>query len=1216
MNIIQYNINGLKNNISDINLLNIDHNPSIICLQETHLTNKSNLAFPNFNLISNHQNSQKATQGVAILIKNNIPHSIINLTTNLQVVAIQTKIPFPVTIATIYIHPELKIDEIDLQNILNQLPTPFLILGDFNGHNPLWGSNSKNKKGVVLENFLNNNRVMCLNNGQTTYLHPGSGSKTAIDLSLCDPSIKFKLNWKVLPQYSSDHNPILISSNLNPHPQATSYSPSKINLKSINWPLFHDALEPIKKPPLTSSVEDLISFLETSISTALTIASSPMSYPKRRTVPWWNKELSVLYKQKSRAYKKFIRNSTPSNLSSYQKIKKDFKNLCISEKRNNWTEFISTINPSTPSATLWNKIRAISGSKPPSSINTIFHQGISISNPVDISNLIGSYFSSHSTDNPTDRLRRAEIESKSVARQGPITEIIHKINEPITYSELITALDKTKNNTAPGPDLIHYATLKKLPFHFKIFLLKIFNIIIQSGTYPSIWKHAIVKPIPKPMSDPFLISGFRPISLINCSAKLLDKIIASRLNYWYFKDNLISPFQFGFRKGLSTVDALSCLQTDLVNNLNKKQHIDCIALDIEKAFDKCWPETIIYQLTKWGLQGNLLKTIKSFLENRHFQVTVNNSKSDTFYSNIGVPQGSPLSVPLFLAAINGITSSLSKTPKISYLLSADDILIYTSSQKNENNNIQLGLQAIENWAKRYGFHLSTQKTKHIHFCRFRNCIKKSYSIHSTPIPSVESLKYLGIIIDSKLNLKEHIEYVKTKCTKKVNVIKLLSGKKWGADRTQLIHISNMLVRSTIEYGSPMLSTAPKSVKSKLTTIYNTCIRAAIGAFRTSPIESIHTEANTTSMSIRLNYISVKHFLNISSNLKHPIYNETLAPIILNKRINHHINEAKLLLLEHQIDISSLKSISEVRIPPWHDPKSMVDISLSANPKQTTSSAILKPSVIKRLNDYKNFNKIYTDGSKTKTSTSLGIFSLDYNIQEGIKLNKNTSIFEAEARAILLASELSPPNHKTLIITDSLSVAKSIAATNTKHETISRIQNEIFSKNLKILWIPSHIGIHGNDKADKLAQDSHNSNDIFNNLSKQDLYRVYSTAVIENLQTIHENNHNSKILEIKPKILTQYFPSMHRRDAVVLTRLRIGHSNLTHSHLLSHAPPPGCPNCQTILTIKHILIECPCFQSQRNRLFQNRSLKELLDPSGNNLKNVFLFLKQLNLYEHI
>ena len=111
-----------------------------------------------------------------------------------------------ISICSIYIPPRSKIVEKDLDEIVNQLPTPFLLLGDFNGHNFIWGSDDVNDKGRIIENFINKNNLCLYNNKTPTYLHPATGTYTSLDLSICYPTLLLDYEWKVHDDLcGSDH---------------------------------------------------------------------------------------------------------------------------------------------------------------------------------------------------------------------------------------------------------------------------------------------------------------------------------------------------------------------------------------------------------------------------------------------------------------------------------------------------------------------------------------------------------------------------------------------------------------------------------------------------------------------------------------------------------------------------------------------------------------------------------------------------------------------------------------------------------------------------------------------------------------------------------------------------------------------------------------------------------------------------------------------------
>ena len=118
------------------------------------------------------------------------------------------------TICSVYIPPSFSLTSEHLNSLIQQLPTPYLLLGDFNGHNILLGSKENNSRGELIENIITNNDICLMNDESYTYMHYPTGSFSSIDLSLCHPSIFLGFNWSVCnDQHHSDHFPILIENN-------------------------------------------------------------------------------------------------------------------------------------------------------------------------------------------------------------------------------------------------------------------------------------------------------------------------------------------------------------------------------------------------------------------------------------------------------------------------------------------------------------------------------------------------------------------------------------------------------------------------------------------------------------------------------------------------------------------------------------------------------------------------------------------------------------------------------------------------------------------------------------------------------------------------------------------------------------------------------------------------------------------------------------------
>jgi hypothetical protein len=155
-------------------------------------------------------NDHRASGGSSICVRNNIVNSEITLV-NLQATKVRISLHKTIISCSVYIPPQYKLNLHELNSLVNQLPSSYIIMGDFNSHNPLWGSDKLTDKGKKLEHFANQNNLCILYDGSNTYLHPGNGSYTSIDITLTDPTLASDLSWTVHDDLcDSDNFPILI----------------------------------------------------------------------------------------------------------------------------------------------------------------------------------------------------------------------------------------------------------------------------------------------------------------------------------------------------------------------------------------------------------------------------------------------------------------------------------------------------------------------------------------------------------------------------------------------------------------------------------------------------------------------------------------------------------------------------------------------------------------------------------------------------------------------------------------------------------------------------------------------------------------------------------------------------------------------------------------------------------------------------------------------
>ena len=178
--IIQWNCRGIKPNFNEVKILADQHKAVLLCLQETFLndTDYSIRGFSCYNRIC-HDVGGRACGGVSVLVRDGTTHSNITLNTTLQAEAVTVTSGKVFTVCSLYLPPSEPLNVPALEQLIAQLPSPYMLLGDFNAHNAVWGSDSNNNKGNVIYKFISDNNLCLMNDGSYTYLHPGSGTFTA-----------------------------------------------------------------------------------------------------------------------------------------------------------------------------------------------------------------------------------------------------------------------------------------------------------------------------------------------------------------------------------------------------------------------------------------------------------------------------------------------------------------------------------------------------------------------------------------------------------------------------------------------------------------------------------------------------------------------------------------------------------------------------------------------------------------------------------------------------------------------------------------------------------------------------------------------------------------------------------------------------------------------------------------------------------------------------
>ena len=547
------------------------------------------------------------------------------------------------------------------------------------------------------------------------------------------------------------------------------------------------------------------------------------------------------------------------------------------------------------------------------------------------------------------------------------------------------------------------------------------------------------------------------------------------------------------------------------------------------------------------------------------------------------------------------------------------------------NSIERVLQGclgkIESWADTNGFRFSKSKTVCMHFCNKRTLHPDpSLKLYNSEIPVVSETKFLGLIFDNKLSFKAHISYLKKKCLKAMNLLRVIAHTDWGADSTTLLKLYRSVVRSKLDYGCIVYGSARESYLQGLDRVQNAALRVCLGAYRTSPISSLHVEANELPLHLRRQKLALQYVIKLKCNPNNPAFASVFQPNFkpLFEAKPHTIPTLGLRILESLtetgIDLSCIAQCSVPKTPPWLllGPKFEYTLYNLGNKSDTSPDLYL--SYYKELvSKYPGYKKVFTDGSKKGSAVSAAAVAKGGVLVS--RLPNHASIFSAESRAVLLALNIIEQSSckSFLILSDSLSCLKAIENRKVHNPLILEILeflHQLVRLNycITFVWVPSHIGIAGNTAADATAKAALCLQVSNSKVPYSDFKPLITVHANRKWQELWDTEINNKLHGIEPMIKSASLCKLPRRDEVIIHRLRLGHTHLTHSYLLKKEPPPVCDCGHTPLTVEHILLHCTSHSVIRKRYFNCFSLEDLFNSI--HCRVIVNFIREIGLYHKL
>ena len=384
-------------------------------------------------------------------------------------------------------------------------------------------------------------------------------------------------------------------------------------------------------------------------------------------------------------------------------------------------------------------------------------------------------------------------------------------------------------------------------------------------------------------SDSSLPVNYCPVSLTCTCCKVLEHIVYSSVVKHLESNGILSEAQHGFRKHHSCITQLVEAVHDFADALDKGQQLDAVAIDFSKAFDKVPHRRLCEKLSHYGMRGKLLQWIRGFLSSRTQQVILDGCNSASVPVISGVPQGTVLGPLLFLCYVNDIPSCVSSNIR----LHADDILIYrVVTCDADSDELQRDLVSLQRWSDEWQMSFNPQKCYFIRFIYRQRIYGNGYFICNVPIQECDSIKCLGVIIDSRLSWSEHVDAIFHKASQ---VRGFLQRNLRSCSRDVKLCSYKMYVDPILDYASAVWSPYLAKHINQLESVQRYGARFITSNFyKTCSVSALLQELQLPRLELRHQYNrAVLMYMIVNGLINVPIHSSLLTPVSVNTR--GHLN---------------------------------------------------------------------------------------------------------------------------------------------------------------------------------------------------------------------------------------------------------------------------------------------------------------------------------------
>ena len=1045
-----------------------------------------------------------------------------------------------------------------------------LLSVDSNAHSSFYSTANTNLRGKHFEDFIVRNMLKVENVGDVPTFQC-ERANSVIDVTLTK---KFSVwNWHVDQEFNaSDHNSIYFQLEADPVPEREVRPWQK-----ADWRKFTDTLDkarPIPERMTCKKLDNELNKLYNDINIALEAACPKFKAKwKPKKTEWYSDKIAALHFKVKKQYRKAMSTEVRDEFDKYETLRKKFRRRCRRAKAITWRKFVVE----TPGEHKMAVLSRIALHKDRQNLNVLYNTDGSVTEPglETIDRLAQVHFPQAIPHQQfpgytSDRAERSEV-------------IQQKYLEYVTPKLVRRSLLKFKPFKAPGPDELKPVIFRYLPPSVITFLTFLFQSCLHLRYTPRKWQEATVVFIPKAgKKDPRECKAHRPIVLSNFFLKALERLIT-----WRMDDHLryypIHPLQHGFQIGKGTEAALSNTCDYIEQFVLKRKYCLGVFLDISSAYDSMDISHIRDSLYLHGGDEDLVEWYYQYLSHRVLHVPLHGERRSLSCSQ-GFPQGGVASAKFWIIAFNPAIEIINRQFTVGNGYADDLSVVFGGTHPDDLvERMQRVIDELVLWGESCNLTFNPEKTVMVGFTRAtKHIFTLPIHIKGVPLKFVDTVKYLGLLLDKKLKWRPHIMNKIAICKQYLMKMANIAHTTWGPKPHLMRWMYRCMVRTKFTYAALVWFSAAQSLsmQKKLRRLNRIAINTYATVHRSTPSRGLEIMTDTFPLHLYLRKEAVCSYIRLKNVL-------TLRWTGLDRR-NPHLLSHLLALQRETITLGVNNAMHNVDTCDMGRPDVHFVICNNTFRNRDAYIPFLDSSCC-----------IFTDGSKHDGrvgSAYVIMFSNDVVKTDQFRLPDSCSVYQAELYAIhqaALFASLHDFDMDITFLSDSQAALQALQSDRITSrvvlDTIRALDN--LNGDINLVWVPAHAGIFGNEKADELAKAA--ANDIYVHempLPKTAVKGIVLTA----LREIWNDEWNTYP---DARMTKYFFPrqcALKSKKICKLSRLQLGrfvriitgHNNLRYyQSKLDINVSAYCRFClQQPETFHHFVFECPSLHFSRQRIF--------------------------------